>query len=138
MTTAKLLQTAPPFQLDLESAAQSDRLWGWLEEVGERVRYKRGEWIHSGHDAPDAIYLIRYGRVGLALGERGVILRAGDWFGELFFDDELRGSYLARALEESEVWVLRRERLAQLIVRKGLGVLRGLIAYRRDLVFLFK
>ncbi|MCX8104218.1 MAG: cyclic nucleotide-binding domain-containing protein, partial [Candidatus Bipolaricaulota bacterium] len=95
--------------------ARSDRLWGWLEELGERVQYKKGDWIHGGHDMPDAIYLIRRGRVGLALGERGVILRAGDWFGEVFFDDELRGSYLARALEESEVLVVHRERLCEVL-----------------------
>ncbi len=139
MTTAKLLQTAPPFRPDLEAASQSDRLWRWMEEIAERVQYQCGEWIHRGHDAPDAIYLICRGRVGVSAGEEGAILRAGELFGELFFDEsELRGSYLARALEESEVWVLRRERMRELLGEKGLGALRGLIAYKRDLVFLFK
>lgn len=139
MTTARILQTAPPFCPDLEATTQGDRLWGWLKEIGEQVRYERGAWIHSGHDAPDAIYLIRRGRVGVSVGEDGAVLRAGELFGELFFDEgELKGSYLARALEESEVWVLRRERMAQLLEGKGLGALRGLIAYKHDLVFLFK
>lgn len=139
MTTAKLLQTAPPFRPDLEAPSRSDRLWRWMEEIAERVQYGCGEWIHGGHDMPDAIYLIRRGRVGVSVGEDGAILRAGDLFGELFFDDrELRGSYLARALEESEVLVIRRERVRELVGEKGLGALRGLIAYKRDLVFLFK
>lgn len=137
MTTAKMLQTAPPFQLELPP--QGDRFFHWVEEVAELVHYARGAWIHSGHDAPDAIYLIRRGRVGVSVGEDGAVLRAGELFGELFFDEgELKGSYLARALEESEVWVLRRERMAQLLEGKGLGALRGLIAYKHDLVFLFK
>lgn len=137
MTTAKMLQTAPPFQLEL--APHSDRFFHWVEEIAELVHYTRGEWIHGGHDAPDAIYLIRRGRVGVSSGEEGAILRAGDLFGELFFDDEeLRGSYLARALEESEVWVVRRERVQELLGEKGLGALRGLIGYKRDLVFLFR
>lgn len=134
MTTAKMLQTAPPFQLD--GAPPSDRLFRWLEEIGDLVQYGRGEWIHSGHDAPDAIYLIRRGRVGVSVGEEGAILRAGELFGELFFDEEgLRGSYLARALSESEVLVVRRERLRELVGEPS--AVRGLIAYKRDLVLLF-
>lgn len=137
MTTAKMLQTAPPFQLELPS--QGDRFFHWIAEVAELVRYGRGAWIHGGHDVPDAIYLIRRGRVGVSTGEDGAVLRAGELFGELFFDEgELRGSYLARALEESEVWVLRRERVERLFGEKGRGALRGLIGYKSDLVFLFK
>ena len=137
MTTAKMLQTAPPFQPDIEALPWSDRLFRWMEEIGETVRYGRGEWIHAGHDAPDAIYLIRRGRVGVSVGEDGAILRAGELFGELFFDEELRGSYLARALDESEVLVVRRERVHALLGEKGFCAVRGLIAYKRDLVFLF-
>ncbi|MCL6641751.1 MAG: cyclic nucleotide-binding domain-containing protein [Candidatus Bipolaricaulota bacterium] len=136
MTTAKMLQAAPPFQL--EAPSRSDRLFRWMEEIGESVHYGRGEWIHSGHDAPDAIYLIRRGRVGLSVGEEGAILRAGELFGELFFnEEEFRGSYLARALDESEVLVVRRERVQELLGERGVCVVRGLIAYKRDLVFLF-
>nr|BAL57708.1 hypothetical protein HGMM_F52A12C28 [uncultured Acetothermia bacterium]BAL59392.1 hypothetical protein HGMM_OP4C028 [Candidatus Acetothermum autotrophicum] len=130
-----MLQAAPPFCP--EAPVWSDRFFRWLEEVGELVRYGRGEWIHQGHDAPDAIYLIRRGRVGVSAGEDGVILGSGDLFGELFFnEEELRGSYLARALSESEVWVVRRERVQELLGER-VGVLRGLIGYKRDLVFLF-
>jgi len=138
MITAKMLRAAPPFHPDVEAPHRSDRLFRWMEEVGESVHYRRGEWIHSGHDAPDAIYLIRRGRVGISVGEEGAILRAGELFGELFFDEEdFRGSYLARALEESEVLVVHRERVRQLLGEKGVCAVRGLIAYRRDLVFLF-
>lgn len=111
---------------------------GWLGELGVRKRYGRGEWIHGGHDAPDAIYLVYRGRVGVAFGGAGAVMGAGDWFGELFLDDELRGSYLARALEESEVWVVRRERFSEALREKGLGRLRGLIGYKRDLILVFK
>jgi CRP-like cAMP-binding protein len=137
MTTARVLQTAPSFELGV--LPQSDRFFRWVEEIAERVCYARGEWIHGGHDAPDAIYLIRRGRVGVSVGESGAILRAGELFGELFFDEgELRGgSYLARALEESEVWVLRRERVREFL-GEWVRSLRGLIAYKRDLVFLFQ
>jgi CRP-like cAMP-binding protein len=136
MTTAKMLQAAPPFQLELSH--QGDRFFQWVEEVAELVHYGRGEWIHGGHDAPDAIYLIRRGRVGVSVGEKGAILHAGELFGELFFDEEdFRGSYLARALEESEVLVVRRERVHALLGEKGFCAVRGLIAYKRDLVFLF-
>jgi|GEM_PF-1773055 len=135
MTTARMLQRAEPFHLEV--LEKGDSLFGWMEELGETVRYGRGEWIHAGHDAPDAIYLIRRGRVGVSAGESGAILRAGELFGELFFDEECRGSYLARALEESEVLVVRRERVRQLFGEKGVCAVRGLIAYKRDLVFLF-
>jgi len=133
-----VLQMMVPFRL--ECVDPGDRLFRWMEGVGERVCYGRGAWIHYGHDASDAIYLICRGRVGVASGEGGVILEAGDLFGELFFDDdgEFRGSYLARALEESEVLVMRRERVRELLGEKGLGRLRGLIGYKRDLVFLFQ
>ncbi len=135
MTTAKMLQTASPFQVEV--LPQGDRFFRWIEEIAELERYGCGAWIHGGHDAPDAIYLIRRGRVGVSSGEAGVVLRAGELFGELFFDDAgVRGSYLARALEESEVWVVRRERVEQLL--GGLGALRGLMGYKRDLIFLFR
>jgi CRP-like cAMP-binding protein len=72
------------------------------------------------------------------VGEDGAILRAGELFGELFFDEEgLRGSYLARALEESEIVVVHRERVHALLGEQGFCAVRGLIAYKRDLVFLF-
>ncbi len=138
MTPAELLQTAWPFQLSVEIVTQGDRLWRWLGGSAEPVRYARGEWIHQGHDMPDAIYLIRRGRVGISSGGKGVILGAGDLFGELFLDEELRGSYLARALEESEVLVVQREQVYELLGEKGLGALRGLIGYKSDLIFLFK
>lgn len=135
MTTARVLQRAEPFHLEVPK--KSDSLFGWMEAIGESVRYGRGEWIHKGHDAPDAIYLIRHGRVGVSVGEEGAILRAGELFGELFFDEEVRGSYLARALEESEILVVPRERVRQLLEEKGVCAVRGLIAYKHDLVFLF-
>lgn len=137
MTTARLFQTAVPFRPGADF--EGDRLWKWIGEVAERVRYRGGEWIHQGHDVSDAIYLICRGRVGIAVGEEGAILGAGELFGELFFDEgELRGSYLARALEESEVWVMRRERVWEVLGERVRGSLRGLIAYKRDLIFIFK
>lgn len=137
MTTARMLQTAPPFQV--EFLPQADRFFRWVEELAELVCYGRGAWIHQGHEAPDAIYLIRRGRVGVSVGEEGAILGAGELFGELFLGGgEFGGSYLARALEESELWVVRRERVEELLGEKGLGAVRGLIAYKRDLIFLFK
>jgi CRP-like cAMP-binding protein len=138
MTTAKMLQMAPPFQLGVWP--QGDRLFQWVEELAELVRYARGAWIHSGHEAPDAIYLIRGGRVGISVGEEGAILGAGELFGELFFStEELRGSYLARALEESEVWVVRRERVLELLEGRPdlLVQLKGMVAYKQDLLLLF-
>jgi CRP-like cAMP-binding protein len=66
MTTARMLQRAEPFHLEV--LEKGDSLFGWMDEIGELVRYGRGEWIHAGHDAPDAIYLIRRGRVGVSVG----------------------------------------------------------------------
>lgn len=136
MITAKMLHTAPPFELGV--LPQSDRFFQWVEEIAELVHYARGAWIHGGHDAPDAIYIIHRGRVGVSAGEAGAVLQSGELFGELFVDDhDLRGSYLARALEESAVWVLRRERVQELLGERAHS-LRGLIGYKHDLVFLFQ
>lgn len=135
MTTAKLVQTASPFQL--KALAQPCRFFRWVEEIGERVQYACGAWIHKGHDRADAIYLICRGRVGVSVGDEQAILGVGDLFGELFFDGEDgRGGYLARALEESEVWVVRGEGMRELL-GDGAGRLRGVIAYKRDVLFLF-
>ncbi len=140
-----MLKEAPTCQPDLETPARGDRIFGWIEEVSELRRYPRGAQIHTDQDVLDAIYLIYRGRVefsflGSAAGELGAVLEAGEFFGELRLDEErTKRVYCARALEESEVWVLRRERVLELLEGRPdlLARLKGMVAYKQDLLFLF-
>jgi CRP-like cAMP-binding protein len=140
-----MLKEAPTFQPDVETPSRGDRIFGWIEEVSELTRFPRGTRIHTEQDAPDAIYLIYRGRVefsflGSAAGELGTVLEAGEFFGELRLDEEqAKRVYCAQTLEESDVWVLRRERVLQLLQHRPDLVtrLKGMVAYKQDLLFLF-
>lgn len=136
-----LLESGSDFRPDVEAVARSDRFFHWVEELSELVRYTPDAVIHSEQDAPSAIYWVQRGRVEIAVkGVGAVELGPGEFFGELLLRPSARGrAYRARALEESVVWVLHRDRVRGLW-RHDLDILkrlRGLVGFKQDLVFLF-
>lgn len=137
-----LAQPARVFQPDVEAVARGDRFFHWVEELSELVRYTPDAVIHGEQDAPSAIYWVQRGRVEIAVqGVGAVELGPGEFFGELLLRPSARGRvYRARALEESVVWVLHRDRVRGLWRHdpEVLAKLHGMVGFRQDLVFLFE
>ncbi|MCS6936427.1 MAG: cyclic nucleotide-binding domain-containing protein [Candidatus Bipolaricaulota bacterium] len=136
-----VLESGPSFRPDVEAVARGDRFFDWIEELSELVRYRADAIIHGEQDAPSAIYWVQQGRIEIAVNGVGTIeLGPGEFFGELLFGAGAPGRvYRARALEESVVWVLHRDRVRGLWRHdpEVLAKLRGVVGFKQDLVFLF-
>ncbi len=136
-----VLQQTVAFRPDVEAVARSDRFFDWITELSELARYAPQAIIHDERDAPSALYWVQRGRVEVSVGGVGTTeLGPGEFFGELLMQQSIVGrAYRARALEESVVWVLHRDRLRGLWRHQAevLGKLRGMVGFKQDLVFLF-
>lgn len=139
--TTKNLTGVLSLHFQPEAPARSDRIFGWIEEISDLAHYPCGAIIHAEQDAPSAIYLIYRGRVELSLsGTEGTVLGAGEFFGELRLNGGATARvYRAQVLEASDVWVLSRERVLGLLQHRPdlLAKLKGMVAYKQDLLFLF-
>ncbi len=132
-----------PWSTLLEGLSASEQM-----QVGRRCAertYSRGQVIFSVGDSPDAIYLLREGRVKLRLltqeGQESILqmFRPGDVFGEILLAVPER-AFEAVALDEVRVAVLSRSRLLGLLQSVplfGMNFIRLLSArlaeVRRDL-----
>lgn len=139
--SVSVLQQSAVFRPDVEAVARSDRFFDWIAELSELARYTPNAVIHDECDAPSAIYWVQRGRVEVSVGGVGATeLGPGEFFGELLLQQATVGrAYRARALEESVVWVLHRDRLRGLWRHQAevLAKLRGMVGFKQDLVFLF-
>ncbi len=84
--------------------------------------YKKGEFIYFSDDASDKVFFIHQGAVKIAgyteEGDEVIkgILHAGDVFGELALFGEVRRSDYAKAMEDTEICVLDRHQVSDLMI----------------------
>lgn len=98
---------------------QMDEIMG----VTKHVSYKKGEIIYRDGDKSDSLYIVRNGRIRIyRLSESGKeqlvrILSPGDFTGELaLFRESIHTSY-AEAMNNTDVCMITREDLQQLLIR---------------------
>jgi CRP/FNR family cyclic AMP-dependent transcriptional regulator len=92
-----------------------------INAICRPVEKKPGQVIFRKGDEPDAVYLIKKGKIALSTWTEGheelflTMLCDGDFFGELSLFDESRRSTGAKAFEECELIAIPREELLALL-----------------------
>ncbi|MFH1784308.1 MAG: cyclic nucleotide-binding domain-containing protein [bacterium] len=111
------------------------RLLGKLINITYSKTYQKGETIFNEGDIGKAIFIVERGNVEITKKvsekEEGilVILGPGDFFGEMALLEELPRSATARAIEESEIYIIYKVNFDALIDKHpqvGLQIVRNL------------
>lgn len=104
--------------------------------TGSRVRYEQGSVIFSEGEAGDRIYSVLRGRVGIRKGEKDIAeARPGGYFGVASFLLESPRIASAVALEDTELIMLTRDNIGQLMIespRIVLAMLKEIAARQRE------